>query len=321
MILAIAATLAGLLILAWSADRFVMAAAAVSKYLGLAPLLIGMLVIGFGTSAPELVVSGLAAAGGNPEIALGNAFGSNVANIGLVLGLTAIVMPVMVQRGVVRREFPVLLIVTALAVLLLLDLNLSRTDAVILVVALAVVITAGIVYGRKVGDDALGAEADAETAARHLSRKQAWLWLIAGLVVLVLSSRLLVWGAVGIAERLGWPDLVIGLTIVAIGTSAPELASAIAAARKGEGDLVLGNVLGSNIFNTLGVVGLAGLIAPSAVSEAVLTRDLPVMALFTVALVVFGLKRRGHGRINRVEGSVLLLAFVAYTAYLLITAM
>lgn len=321
MILAIAATLAGLLILAWSADRFVMAAAAVSKYLGLAPLLIGMLVIGFGTSAPELVVSGLAAAGGNPEIALGNAFGSNVANIGLVLGLTAIVMPVMVQRGVVRREFPVLLIVTALAVLLLLDLNLSRADAVILVVALAVVITAGIIYGRKVGDDALGAEADAETAARHLSRKQAWLWLIAGLVVLVLSSRLLVWGAVGIAERLGWPDLVIGLTIVAIGTSAPELASAIAAARKGEGDLVLGNVLGSNIFNTLGVVGLAGLIAPSAVSEAVLTRDLPVMALFTVALVVFGLKRRGHGRINRVEGSVLLLAFVAYTAYLLITAM
>lgn len=321
MILAIAATVAGLGILAWSADRFVMAAATVSRYLGMAPLLIGMLVIGFGTSAPELVVSALASLEGNPEIALGNAFGSNLANIGLVLGLTAIIMPVMVQRGVVRREFPVLLLVTGVLWVLLWDGWLSLTNAIMLLVLLAVVVTAGIWHGRATGDDPLGAEAEAETEARHLSRKAAWWWLIIGLIVLVASSRLLVWGAVGIAEQLGWPDLVIGLTVVAIGTSAPELASAIAAARKGEGDLVLGNVIGSNIFNTLGVVGVAGVISPTVLSPEVLTRDLPVMAVFTVLVVIFGMRFRGTGRVNRVEGAALLLAFIAYTTYLLMTSL
>lgn len=323
MTLAILATLGGLGILAWSADRFVYAAAAVARYLGIAPLIIGMLVIGFGTSAPELVVSGFAAAGGNPELALGNAFGSNVANVGLILGITALVTPVAVHRGVVRKELPVLLAVTGLAWVLIADRTLSSVNAITLLVVLVLLVVWSLYVARRSPDDELGVEAEAESAARALSKRAAWIWLVAGLLLLVLSSRLLVWGAVGIAERLGWPDLVIGLTVVAIGTSAPELAAAMAAARKGEGDLVVGNVIGSNLFNTLGVVGLAGVIAPSAVSEEVISRDLPVVAVFTVALVIFALGRKsrrgGQGRINRWEGAALLLAFCAYTAYLLLT--
>lgn len=317
MILAILATVVGLAILAWSADKFVLGAAAVARYLGIAPLIIGMLVIGFGTSAPELVVSAFAAANGNPELALGNAFGSNVANIGLVLGVTAVLVPVAVHKGVVRKELPALLAVTALTWILLSDGALSLVDAIILVAALVALIAVALLGAKGNADDELAAEVEAEAVTRALSKRAAWIWLVVGLVVLVASSRLLVWGAVGIAESLGWPDLVIGLTVVAIGTSAPELASAIAAARKGESDLVLGNVIGSNIFNTLGVVGLAGLIAPATVSRDIVARDLPVVAGFTVLLVLFALGRLGKGRINRVEGGVLVLAFVAYTTVVL----
>jgi cation:H+ antiporter len=323
MVVAILATLAGLAILAWSADKFVYAAAAVARYLGIAPLVIGMLVIGFGTSAPELVVAGFAAAGGNPELALGNAFGSNVANIGLILGVTALVSPVAVHRGVVRKELPVLLAVTALAYVLLVDRTLSSWNAVFLLIVLVLLITWSLVVARRSPDDQFATDVESEAMAHGISRRAAWVWLVVGLAVLVLSSRLLVWGAVGIAERLGWPDLVIGLTVVAIGTSAPELAAALAAARKGEGDLVVGNIIGSNLFNTLGVVGLAGVIAPATVSPALLSRDLPVVAVFTVVVVLFALGRKNHrggqGRINRVEGAVLLAAFIAYTAYLLLT--
>lgn len=322
MTLAILATVGGLGILAWSADKFVYAAAAVARFLGIAPLIIGMLVIGFGTSAPELVVAGFAAAGGNPELALGNAFGSNTANIGLILGLTALITPVAVHRGVVRKELPVLLAVTALAWVLIADRTLTSVNAITLLVVLAVLIVWSLVIATRNPDDELGVEVEAEALAHGLTKRAAWIWVAAGLVLLVLSSRLLVWGAVGIAERLGWPDLVIGLTVVAIGTSAPELAAALAAARKGEGDLVVGNVIGSNLFNTLGVVGLAGVIAPSAVSQEIVARDLPVVAIFTVVLVIFALGRKsrrgGQGRINRIEGGALLAAFIAYTAYLLL---
>lgn len=320
MILAIAATAVGLTILAWSADRFILGAAAVARYLGMAPLLVGMVVIGFGTSAPEMVVSALAAADGAPDLALGNALGSNIANIGLVLGVTALMLPVAVHRGVVRTELPALLLVIALAWVLLIDGYLSGADAVIMLVSLLALMAAAVLNGKRHADDELAREVEAQAVSHGLSRRAAWVWLVVGLVILVLSSRLLVWGAVGIAERLGWPELVIGLTVVAIGTSAPELASAIAAARKGENDLVVGNVIGSNIFNTLAVIGIAGMIAPTAVSDDVVSRDLGVVAVMSVLMVVFAWGRLGRGRINRIEGGVLVACFVAYTAYVLLTA-
>ncbi|MDN4483054.1 calcium/sodium antiporter [Demequina lignilytica] len=324
MALAILATLLGLVALGWSADKFVGGASAVASHLGMAPLLVGMLVVGFGTSAPELVVSAFAAAGGNPEIALGNALGSNIANIGLILGVTALLVPIVVHRGVLRRELPVLLLVTLVLVGTMLDGETSRLDAAVLLLVLVAQLAWSIRTGRReavtVPADELAVEIEERELERAMSRRAAWGWTLGGILLLVASSRLLVWGAVGIAERLGWSDLVIGLTVVAIGTSAPELAAAVVAARKGATELVLGNVIGSNIFNTLAVVGLAGLIAPSVNDPSALTRDIPVLVGMTLALVVMGYHRHRDGRINRVEGAVLLAAWIGYTVLLLTTA-
>lgn len=320
MLIAIAAALVGLSALAWSADRFVEGAAAVARYLGMAPLLVGMLVIGFGTSAPELVVSAFAASGGAPEIALGDALGSNVANIGLVLGVTALLTPVLVSRGILRKELPVLIGVTVLVGALMLDKELSRADAVVLVALLVALIGWSIWLARSRADDSLATDVETEVVSHHLTRRAAWTWLGVGIVSMVISSRILVWGAVGIAERLGWSDLVIGLTVVAIGTSAPELASSIAAVRRGENDLALGNVIGSNLFNTLGVIGLAGLISPAAVSPELITRDLPVVFGLTIALVVFAIWPLGRGRVTRIEGGLLVAAFAVYMGVLLASA-
>ncbi len=320
MTLAIVATLGGLAVLAWSADKFVMGAAAVARFLGLAPLLIGMIIIGFGTSAPELFVSTLAAMQGSPELALGNAFGSNIANIGLILGVTAIILPIAVKRGILRKELPLLIVVTALAWLLLIDGELSRADATVLLVALLVLTTWLVLQARQHSGDELAGQADHTADARALSKRAAWAWTVGGLILIVASSWLLVWGATGIATALGWSDLVIGLTVVAVGTSAPELAASIAALRRGENELALGNIIGSNLFNGLAVVGVAGLIAPAAVSSELLNRDLPMVMAMTVLLVLFGFRLRAEGRINRVEGGVLVTLWAAYTVYLVAVA-
>lgn len=320
MTLAVIATIGGLAVLAWSADKFVLGAASVARYLGLAPLLIGMLVIGFGTSAPELVVSTFASIEGKPELAIGNALGSNIVNIGLILGVTAIVLPVMVHRGILRKEMPVLIAATAVAWLLMLDGTISVADASILLVLLVVLVTWSVVSAKSNKDDQLATEAAAQTEPTKLSKRAAWTWLVVGLVVLVLSSRILVWGAVEIAQSLGWSDLIIGLTVVAIGTSAPELAASLSAIRKGENDLALGNVIGSNLFNTLGVIGISGVITPIAVDTDVLTRDLPMVGAMTVLLVIFAWGRVGRGRINRYEGAALLVVWIGYTTYLLVSA-
>ncbi|SEJ31960.1 calcium/sodium antiporter [Demequina mangrovi] len=325
MTAAILATLLGLVALGWSADRFVSGASAVATHLGMAPLLVGMVVVGFGTSAPELVVSAFASADGNPEIALGNALGSNIANIGLILGTTAILVPVVVHRGVLSRELPILVGATVLLAAVMLDGRISRIDAAVLVAALGAQLLWSIRAGtrrRAPGEpeDELAIEVEERERAAGMSRRAAWAWTVGGIVLLVAASRVLVWGAVQIADRLGWSDLVIGLTVVAIGTSAPELAAAIAAARRRATELVLGNVIGSNLFNTLAVVGLAGLIAPSAVEPQALSRDLPVLLAMTLAMLVMGFRPGGHGRINRYEGGALLAAWIAYTALLLATA-
>ncbi|MFG1507143.1 calcium/sodium antiporter [Saccharospirillum sp. HFRX-2] len=317
MLLSFLAIALGLALLVWSADRFVLGASVTARYLGWSPLIIGMVVIGFGTSAPELTVSALAAWQGQSGLALGNAIGSNITNIALILGVTALISPIAVRSGVLRLELPMLTAVTLLAVVLLRDLSLSRFDALILLVVFAALIGWMLWQAGRSPQDALAAEADQNLAAQHLSRGRALFWLFAGLLLLVLSSRLLVWGAVTLATRLGVSELVIGLTIVAVGTSLPELASSIVAARRGEHDLALGNVLGSNLFNTLAVTGLAGLIRPLTAQPELLSRDLLVLVALTLALFLLGMGRRGRaGRINRWEAVLLLVVYVGYSLWL-----
>lgn len=320
MLLAFAAIVAGLIVLVWSADRFVDGASATAVHAGMPPLLIGMLVIGFGTSAPELVVSALAAMQGNPGLALGNAYGSNITNIALILGLVALISPITVHSQVVRRELPILLGVTLLAGAQLLDGAISRTDAWVLLAVFALLMGWSIVQGMRGKADALASETEAELVEAAMPLARALFWLAFGLLLLVLSSRLLVWGAVTVAQSLGVSELVIGLTIVAVGTSLPELASSIAAIRKNEHDLALGNIIGSGLFNTLAVVGLAGAIMPLEVESVVLWRDWLLMALLTLGLFVMGLGINGRqGRLNRVEGALLLLVYVSYSGYLAAT--
>ena len=319
ILLPLAAIAGGLLVLVWSADRFVAGAAALARHFGMAPLLIGMLIVGFGTSAPEMLVSALASLEGSPGIALGNAFGSNIANIGLILGLTALISPIAVHSTVLRRELPVLLGVTLLVIALMVDLDLSRFDALVLLGVFSGLVFWSIRQSRHEGDDALAKDVEAE-AARALSLKPAIIWTIVGLVLLIASSRVLVWGAVEMAVLFGVSDLLIGLTVVAVGTSLPELASSIIAIRRKEHDIALGNVIGSNLFNTLAVVGIAGMIAPIDTPPEILYRDLPVMFGFTALLVLFCYGFGRQGRVNRIEAGVLIAGFVGYTSYLAITA-
>lgn len=335
MILSIVAVVIGLLLLVWSADKFVDGAVGIAKFCGMSTLLIGMVIVGFGTSAPEMVVSALSAIQGNPELALGNAYGSNIANIALILGVTAVIMPVLVKRDALRRDMPVLIAVTVLSVVLLLDGNVSRMDGVILLLVFAGVMAFNIWSElratKKAGDASVDAECEAANGETAPSIGKSVFWLVLGLMLLVASSRALVWGACNIARSLGVSDLLIGLTIVAVGTSLPELASSIAAARKGEDDLAFGNIVGSNLFNTLAVVGIAATISPMHAFDAnVLARDLPVMAVLTVLLLLFGLPTRISkigpdgkriGRINRIEGSVFLVAYIGYLAFLIVQAM
>ena len=317
MLLPSLAILAGLLLLVWSADRFVAGASATAQHFAVPPLLVGMLIVGFGTSAPEMVVSVLAASQGNPGLALGNAWGSNIVNMALILGITALIAPILVRSVILRKELPILMAVTALSALLVWDGVLSRLDAAVLLLVFGTLVTWSIVEARSGGGDALATETATELEAHPMPIRRALMWLGLGLLLLVGSSRLLVWGAVSIAQSLGVSDLIIGLTVVAIGTSLPELASCVAAARKGEHDIALGNVLGSGLFNTLAVVGLAGVIAPMDIGTDVLTRDLPMMAGLTVLLFAMGWGFRGPGRINRLEALVLLALYVGYTGWLL----
>lgn len=319
MLLPIAAIIVGLLLLIWSADRFVDGAAATARHFGMPQLLIGIVIIGFGTSAPEMIVSALSALNGNPGIALGNAYGSNITNIGLILGLTALVLPLAVNSQVLKQELPILIFVTALSAFLIMDGDVLRLDAWILLGIFFIYMGWTIFTGLRNRDDSLVHDVKEELQEQeYMSLAKALMWVVIGLALLMGSSQLLVWGAVEIARYFGVSDLVVGLTIVAVGTSLPELASSIAAARKNEVDLAVGNIIGSNLFNTLAVVGLAGAIAPMQIEQEVFTRDMPVMSVLTVLLLVFGFGKKGQ--INRVKGLILLLAYIGYNFYLFKTA-
>ncbi len=317
----ISAVAAGLVLLMWGADRFVIGAAAIARNLGVSPLLVGLTVVGFGTSAPEMMISALAAAEGKPGLAIGNAIGSNIANIGLVLGATALIRPLDIASGTIRRELPVLLVITLLSWTLFIDGSLGRLDGALLLAGLAALVVWTIRLGLNTrrAPDPMTVEYAAEIPG-NLSNARALSLLVAGLAVLLGGSRLLVWGAAAIATDLGVSNLMVGLTIVAVGTSLPELATSIAAALKREADIAVGNIIGSNMFNLLGVLGLPGLISPGPVDPGVLSRDIPVMIAMTLllALAARGLLR--PGRINRIEASVMLAGYGTYQTLLYFSA-
>ena len=318
MIFYLLAVVLGFALLVWSADRFVDGAASTAKHLGMPSLLIGILIVGFGTSAPEMVVSAIAAYEGNPGLALGNAIGSNIVNIALILGITAIVAPIAVNSKIVKKEIPLLLLIVLFTGYLLLDNTLTLFEGVILLAGFFALVLWSVFAAFRSRGDSFEDQMDIELNEDIMSLKVGIMWLVFGLILLIASSRLLVWGAVGVANSFGVSDLIIGLTIVALGTSLPELAASVIAARKGEHDIAIGNVVGSNMFNLLAVIGIAVIIAPmNSIPLEVLQRDWTIMLLLTIALFVmaYGFKGR-NGRINRVEGTILILCYVAYNTYL-----
>ncbi|ENM6207513.1 calcium/sodium antiporter [Vibrio parahaemolyticus] len=321
MLLATLAIIFGFALLVWSADKFVEGAAASANYAGMPPLLIGMLVVGFGTSAPEMVVSAMAAMDGNPALALGNALGSNIVNITLILGTTAIIAPIAVHSSIIRKELPILLTVTLGVGAMLWNYHISMLEAWVLIGGFFLLIGWSIRSALRSRGDHLEQEMNEELASQTLSLKSSIFWLVVGLVLLIVSSRILVWGAVEIPQQLGVSDLLIGLTIVALGTSLPELAASIVAARKGEHDIAIGNVVGSNMFNSLAVIGIAGTIEPiSNIGAEAFWRDWTSM-LFVTVLLMFTAVRFGKSQtISRTEGSVLLLCYLVYNGYLVYTA-
>jgi cation:H+ antiporter len=312
----IVAILAGLVLLVVTADRFVAGAAALAQNLGVSTLVIGLTIVGFGTSAPEILVSGMAAFSGNAGLAIGNAIGSNIANIGLILGVTALIVPLTIASKTLQREYPIVVGVTMLSFLLMIDGELGFYDGLILLLLLFVVLFYLWKVASRGADEILAAEIEAEMPD-EMSTSKAIMWLILGLTGLLIASKLLVWGAVGIAEALGVSDLVIGLTIVALGTSLPELAASIASALKNEPDLAIGNVLGSNLYNLMAVLSIPGLVAPGPVAAEVLTRDMPVMLALTLAIAGIAYSLKGTHRISRVGGVLLLFAYFSYQGWVI----
>ena len=312
MLIAIIQLVAGFLLLVWGADRLVAGASATARNLGVSPLIIGLTIIGFGTSAPELVVSAIATMKGNSGLAVGNALGSNIANMGLVLGATALIYPLRMESTALKREYPMLLLVMLVCFLMALNGVYSHWEGWALLAGLLTVIIWIIRIGlHRPLSDPLAEEFDAEIP-RDTPTKTALFWLGVGLVVLPISSTILVEGAITIARILHVTDTVIGLTVVAIGTSLPELATAITAALHKEDDLAIGNIIGSNIFNLLGVLGIAAAIQPITLIPIILARDFPAMFLITGALYLMASDFRGPGRIGRRSGSILLLMFIGY---------
>ncbi|TCK01979.1 cation:H+ antiporter [Volucribacter psittacicida] len=317
MLTASLAIVAGLILLIWSADRFIDGAAVTAKHFGMPQLLIGIIIVGFGTSAPEIIVSTISALNGNPGIALGNAYGSNITNIALILGLTALLRPILVHSQVLKQELPILAIITLISAWLIYDAEISRLDAIILLAIFILYMAWTIHTGLTQKEHN---EQNSEMIPSKMGLSMAVFWIIVGLMLLVVSSQMLVWGAVTIAEYFGVSDLVIGLTIVAVGTSLPELASSLMAAKKGEHDLIVGNIIGSNLFNTLAVVGVAGVIQPMKVASEIFSRDMLIMTILTFSLFLLGYGfTQAQGKITRLKGGLLFVIYIGYNVYLFYT--
>jgi len=310
--------IAGLALLMWGADRFVHGAAATARNLGVAPLLIGLTIVAFATSAPEILVSVVAALQKEPGLAFGNAIGSNIVNIGLVLGVTAMIRPIKLESATLRREMPALLAVSLLTVSLFLDTFLSRIDGIVMLSGLVIVMIWLARLGvRSAVNDPIKMDYEAEIPS-DVSMPMAVIWLIVGFATLLVGAELLVDGAIGIAKEMRISEVVIGITIVAFGTSLPELAVSLASALKGEYGLAIGNIVGSNIFNLLAVIGVAATIHPSALAPSVLSLHIFVMVAFTLVLFAMTYDYDGKASLSRVEGLALLAAYIAYDAYVIV---
>lgn len=318
MVIAVAILIVGLIVLVWSADRLVFGAAAIAKNYGVSPLIIGMTILAMGSSAPEMMVSANAALADKTDTAVGNVLGSNIANIALIIGFTALIKPLSIGSTIIRRELPLMLGVTVLAGALLWNNHLGFFEGVGLITLFVIFILMMIKIGKDSGDtDPIWADQQSDIP-NDVSNLKAAIWIIIGLPLLLLSSDQVVDSAVTIAQYFGMSDLVIGLTIIAIGTSLPELAASIAGVMKGEDDLAVGNIIGSNVFNILAVMAIPGLLNPSAISEYAMSRDYYIMLVLSIMLLVFAL---GKSRsINRIEGAVFLLCYIGYQSYLFINA-
>lgn len=308
----------GLVILIWGADRFVHGASATARNMGVPPLLIGLTIVAFATSAPEILVSAIASLKGQPGLAFGNAIGSNIANIGLVLGCVAIIRPIHLRSATLRREMPALLAVTLLTVSLFLDAFLSRIDGLVMLTGLVIVMIWLARLGiRSAPNDPIQQDYEAEIP-KNVATPKAIIWLIIGLAALLLGAHLLVKGSISIAEFFGVTDVVIGILLVAIGTSLPELAVSLVSALRGEYGLAIGNIVGSNIFNLLGVIGVAATIAPIGVEQSVLSLHIFVMVAFTLVLFAMTHDYDGKSELSRIEGIALLAAFIAYDTWVIL---
>ncbi|WP_260261561.1 calcium/sodium antiporter [Vibrio intestinalis] len=316
---AVAFLVIGLVFLVWSADKLVFGAAALARNFGISPLVIGMTILAMGSSAPEMMVSATAALDGKTDTAVGNVLGSNIANIALILGITALIKPLSISSDVLRRELPLMIGVTLIAGAILWDGHLGFYEGILLFVLFAAFILTMLYISRKEKAkdkaDALLEEQESEVP-EGVNNLKAAAWVVIGLIVLPIAADTLVDSAVEIARELGMSDLVIGLTIIAVGTSLPELAASLAGVMKGEDDMAVGNIIGSNVFNILAVMGIPGILNPSFLSEFAMGRDFWVMLAISLLLVVMAL---GKSRsINRIEGGILFTLFIAYQGYLIV---
>jgi cation:H+ antiporter len=314
----LAEVIIGLTLLIWGADRFVHGAAAIARNLGVAPLMIGLTIVAFATSAPEILVSIVAALRNEPDLAVGNALGSNIANIGLVLGATALIRPIELKSATLRREMPALLAVSLLTVALFLDSILTRVDGFVLLIALIIVIIWLVRLGlRSSASDPMQADFEAEIP-KDMKTRTAAIWLVVGLGALLWGADLLVDGAIEIARTAGVSEVVIGVTLVALATSLPELAVSAVSALRGEYGLAIGNIVGSNIFNLLAVIGIAAAIQPATMPPSVLSLHIFVMVAFTLVLFAMTYEYDGRGAISRFEGFMLVVAYLAFSTYVVL---
>lgn len=320
MLIQILILLLSLIILVWSADKFVFGASALARNLGISPMIIGLTIVAMGSSAPEMMIAATASLQGNPDTAIGNAIGSNITNIALVLGLTALFNPLTVSSSTIKREIPLILVITAIATYMLANSNFSFNEGLILIIGFVLYIATLLFVTLKRAkqnpiDDKMVLEAEQEVPD-GVSTKSSVIWLVVGIILLPLSASYLVDSSVFIAKAFGISDLVIGLTVIAIGTSLPELAASIMSIIKKEDDLALGNIIGSNIFNILAVLSLAGLISPGDIDNAAAVRDAPFMLATTFLLFLLCFSRGGKFRITRAKGLLLLAVFFGYQVLL-----
>ena len=316
MFIQILILLLSLITLVWSADKFVFGASSLARNIGISPMIIGLTIVAMGSSAPEMMIATTASLSGNPDTAVGNAIGSNITNIALVLGLTAIFHPLSVSSSTIKREIPLILFITAIATYMIADSYFSFNEGLFLIIGFTVYIVSLLLITLKRAkqnpiDDQMVLEAEQEVP-EAVSTPLSVLWLAFGMILLPLSAAYLVDASIFIAKAFGISDLVIGLTVIAVGTSLPELAASIMSIIKKEDDLALGNIIGSNIFNILAVLSLAGLIAPGAIDTEAASRDAPYMLGTTLLLFILSFSRRKGFRITRLKGLLLLAVFIGY---------